>query len=71
MGAFEAGGVETCFGDIDDDGDVGISDLLLILAQWGKCPPKCLGDANRDGFVDIADLLIVLSLWGPCSECPE
>ena len=53
-------------GDIDLDGSVGISDLLILLAQWGPCPPKCFGDLDGDGDVGITDLLILLANWGPC-----
>jgi len=53
-------------GDLDGDGTVGIGDFLLVLAQWGPCPPKCLGDVDGDGIVGINDLLLVLANWGPC-----
>ena len=52
--------------DIDGDGSVGTSDLLILLAQWGPCPPECFGDLNADGLVSTADLLELLSAWGPC-----
>lgn len=52
--------------DLDSDGLVGVSDLLLLLAQWGVCPPICLGDINGDGNVGVPDLLIFLANWGPC-----
>ena len=55
--------------DADGDGEVGFSDLLLVLAQWGPCPPKCLGDIDGDGVVSVSDLLQVLRAWGqPCEE---
>ncbi len=52
--------------DIDGDGAVGIGDFLLILAQWGPCPPECFADVNGDGTVGILDFLEVLGQWGPC-----
>ena len=52
--------------DIDGDGQVGIGDFLLVLAQWGPCPPQCLGDVDGDGNVGILDFLLVLANWGPC-----
>jgi hypothetical protein len=55
-----------CAGDVDGDDVVGIGDFLLVLAQWGPCPPECLGDADGDGSVGILDLLLVLAEWGPC-----
>jgi hypothetical protein len=30
----EAGGA----GDIDDDGTVGVGDLLTLIDAWGNCP---------------------------------
>ena len=29
---------DPCPADIDDDGTVGITDLLALLAAWGPCP---------------------------------
>lgn len=47
--------------DLDGDGLVGISDLLLLLANWGSDDPAI--DITRDGVVDWSDQLIVLSNW--------
>ena len=61
---------QTCspgpIGDLDGDGLVGASDLLILLANWGACPPKgdCPADLNGDGSVGAADLLILLANWG-------
>ena len=55
-----------CGADVDDDGVVGIGDFLLVLAQWGPCPPQCLGDVDGDNIVGINDFLLVLANWGPC-----
>jgi WD40 repeat protein len=51
--------------DIDGDGIVGFSDLLIVLSLWGPCP-GCPEDLDGDGVVGFSDLLAVLSLWGPC-----
>jgi hypothetical protein len=51
-------------GDIDGDGQVGITDLLALLDEWGPCPPPCAADLNGDGTVGITDLLILLDHWG-------
>ncbi len=53
-------------GDLDGDGSVGASDLLILLVSWGSCPPKgdCPADLNDDGSVGAADLLILLVNWG-------
>jgi hypothetical protein len=57
-----------CPADISGDGQVGISDLLTLLGDWGACPNKgtCLADLNDDEIVGIGDLLILLGAWGPC-----
>lgn len=58
-----------CIGDIDASGNVGFSDLLVLLASWGSCPQPpdpCPANLDGDGDVDFGDLLILLSAWGPC-----
>ncbi|MDY7107478.1 MAG: hypothetical protein SYC29_02470 [Planctomycetota bacterium] len=50
-------------GDVDFDGDVDTSDLLMLLADWGPCP-GCPTDLDGDGDVDTADLLALLGNWG-------
>lgn len=53
-----------CTGDLDDDGDVGFDDLVLVLGAWGNTGgPE---DLDGSGTVDFDDLLIVLDAWGPC-----
>ncbi len=52
-------------GDADEDGIVGIVDLLSVLGAWGPCPPaSCPGDFNGDGAVGITDFEIVIANWG-------
>ncbi|MHC4825461.1 MAG: matrixin family metalloprotease [Planctomycetota bacterium] len=46
----------------NDDGVVGISDFLLLLADWGGASP-C--DFDGDG-VSITDFLILVANWGAC-----
>ena len=58
--------ITPCLSDADDDGMVGIGDFLLVLAQWGPCPPECIADVDGDGNVGILDFLLVLAFWGPC-----
>ena len=55
-----------CAWDLDGSGDVGITDLLALLAAWNTNPggPP---DFDGDGNVGITDLLILLANWGPCS----
>ncbi len=47
--------------DLDGDGEVGSSDLAILLAGWGSPGPA---DLNGDGTVDSADLAILLAAWG-------
>jgi hypothetical protein len=54
-----------CPGDFDEDGQVGGSDLTVLLAGWGDGDP--LADLNEDGLVDGADLTLLLSAWGSCN----
>ena len=57
----------TAPGDLDGDGLVGISDLLILLGGWGpcpgSCPPACIGDLNGDCAIDVIDLLTLLANW--------
>jgi hypothetical protein len=53
-------------GDLDGDGTVGFSDLLILLAAWGECPAPpadCPADLDASGDVGFSDLLILLSSW--------
>ena len=56
-----------CFGDIDNDGFVGVNDLLFLISDWGSdSDTLCISDLDGDGIVDVLDLLIVIAAWGPC-----
>ena len=54
-----------CIGDIDNDGNVGISDFLDLLAAWGPNPGHP-ADFDGDDVVGINDFLDLLANWGPC-----
>jgi len=47
--------------DINGDGNVDVTDLLLLLAAFGG---SAAGDCNGDGVTDVSDLLILLSQFG-------
>ncbi len=52
-------------GDLDGDGEVGITDFLSLLKAWGPCPAKgdCPADLDGDGEVGIIDFLLLLNAW--------
>ena len=58
--------VYECFGDFNNDGVIGIGDLLMLLGDFG-CPADCNYDMNGDGTVTTSDMLVMLSLFG--SSC--
>jgi hypothetical protein len=49
-------------GDVNGDNTVNVSDLSLLLANWGKT--TAADDLNKDGTVNIFDLSLLLSNWG-------
>ena len=51
--------------DLDNDGNVGASDLLALLVAWGT-DPGGPPDLDGDGIVGSSDLLSLLVNWGPC-----
>ena len=54
-----------CPSDINEDGFVGFSDVLEVVASWGPCF-GCAADVNNDGAVEFDDLLQVLADYGDC-----
>lgn len=53
-----------CPGDLDQDGDVDLSDLGIVLAAFGV---NGSGDTDGDGDTDLSDLGVVLAAYGvPC-----
>ena len=50
-------------GDVDCDGSVEVSDLLILIGNWGSCS-VCSGDLNDDGEVNVSDILILIANWG-------
>ena len=60
--------------DVDGDGAVGVSDLLVVLGAFGQRGggESVSSDRNGDGSVDVADLLLVLGAFGQtCSPTPS
>ena len=58
--------IEPPIGDLDGDCAVGVSDLLMLLANWGPCKncDDCRADLDGDCSVGVKDLLILLGNWG-------
>lgn len=56
---------DTCQSDLNCDGQVGVSDAIVMLGAWGpnSCHPA---DLDGDGAVGVSDLVTLLSAWGPC-----
>ena len=54
-----------CAADLDGDGNIGVSDLLSLLASWGPCK-GCPADFDGNDDVGVSDLLVLLANWGPC-----
>ncbi len=57
-----------CIADINGDGAVGVSDLLLVIGDWGQMTSQA--DIDGSGTVDATDLLLVLEAWGNCEPPP-
>lgn len=58
-----------CTGDLDNDGLIAVSDVLLFLADYGCEIPVCVGDINGDNNTNVSDLLLLLSQFSEsCSE---
>jgi len=59
--------VLTCVEDINADGNVSVSDLLLLIANWGQ---------NNDGAeiaapynaIDVSDILALIAKFGSCPQ---
>ncbi|MBI5557640.1 MAG: multicopper oxidase domain-containing protein [Deltaproteobacteria bacterium] len=60
--------VNGCNGDLNNSGNVNVTDFSLLLADWGKTncssASPCNGDINNDGFVNAADYSLLLADWG-------
>lgn len=55
--------VDDCTGDLDGNGDVGVDDLLTLLAAYSQ---NANGDCDDDGDTDVDDILTLISAWGAC-----
>jgi hypothetical protein len=57
-------------GDLDDDDDVDLSDLGILLSDFGCTagPGACPGDIDDDGDTDLSDLQILLDNFGKAAR---
>ncbi|MCP3905578.1 MAG: hypothetical protein GY715_18280, partial [Planctomycetes bacterium] len=57
-----------CPADVDRDGEVGFADLLVVITEWGPCPPvsQCPPDVDGSGIVNFGDIVEMIGAWGPC-----
>lgn len=53
-----------CPGDLNGDLSVGLSDLTLLLANFGTTGSGIIGDIDNDGDVDLSDLTAFLANFG-------
>jgi hypothetical protein len=51
-------------GDVNQDGSVNFSDLLLLAQHYGQSGPPTAGDLNADGRIDFSDLLLLAQNYG-------
>ncbi|MAT82500.1 MAG: hypothetical protein CMJ29_12755 [Phycisphaerae bacterium] len=62
--------MEDC--DLDSDGHVDISDIVMIINEYGNdcTTTQCDTDVNRDQVIDMNDLLTVLANYGTLETPP-
>jgi hypothetical protein len=62
--------VASKLGDVDGDGEVGVSDFFALLQNWGACPtppgdcPWDFAPDGGDGEVGVSDFFALLQNWG-------
>ena len=52
-----------CPEDLDGDGAIGVSDILIVLGEFG-CSSDCTTDIDQNQSVGVSDVLAVLSVFG-------
>ena len=49
------------------DGQVNVTDLLELLANWGPGTSCDIAPPGGDGTINVTDLLALLAAWGSCA----
>jgi hypothetical protein len=57
--------VDTCPADLDDSGQVDVSDLIQLFVNWGTTGDSS-ADLDNDGIVGVGDLGELFATWGAC-----
>ncbi|MDZ4824823.1 MAG: hypothetical protein SH856_15315 [Flavobacteriales bacterium] len=57
-----------CTVDLNVDGSVNVTDLLLFTSQFGTASFCIDSDFNNDGTVNVGDLLLFSSVFGAICE---
>jgi photosystem II stability/assembly factor-like uncharacterized protein len=55
--------IMSCEGDFNNDGQRNITDMLILLSDFG-CTSSCIADMNNDGIVGSSDHLEFLTVFG-------
>jgi len=55
---------EGCSTDLDGDCQIALSDLAIVLGNFGQTGAGLQGDFDNDGDVDLGDLALILSEFG-------
>ena len=61
-------GCAACPGDLNGDRHVDLSDLAILLSDYGCVGGGCVGDLTDDGSTDLSDVAVFLSHYG--AICP-
>ncbi len=60
--------VTACVGDLDSDGDVDVTDVMMVASKWScHLGDECYDahcDLDGDDDIDIADVMQVAAQWG-------